>query len=1072
MPLINTAVPNLIQGVSQQPDATRFSGQCEEQENALSSVAGGLRKRPNTRHVAKLLDTAIDKDSFVHFINRNDDEKYVLIHDGEVIRAWNIITGAPATINGAGSYSYTPPAENYLHAPSPKYSLKGLTVADNTFILNTKHSVYLNQNKTDPLNKEALVFIKQGDYGKQYKVKVDALPTDFANYVPATAIVGLVRYTQRSWDNGGWTRPDRGSDPAGRKRYYTRYAWRVNSVALTSIGGAALGGAGYYAPPNVTISSSSGVSVDPVLRANMNGSVVNGTNISSISVRNASQNSIAGLGTRTTSSRTYYGETAPTVTVTISPSATTTSGVIELTGECRSGKASDSSTQYPRSSSTENISALLATGADLGGMTGHSATKPMSGTAADEIGSRFTVTRKNNLIVMTKKDTWDGDFTITTEDGLANTGIQSVYKEIDSISSLPLFAKNGFKIKVKGDLDLDQDDYYVEFITNSGGEFGEGSWNECAGYDIEKGFDSASMPVSIVNNDLNAFTIEPLSFSDRTAGDEFSNPNPSFVGTTISSMFFFKNRLGFLSNDNVILGEAGIGAINNDSGIFEYNFFRKTVSSLLDDDVIDVSVSSSKIVELNKAVGFQENLILFSSNGQFVMKGGELLTPKTVAITPVTNFDYEDSVPPLALGSYIYYPFTRGTFTGLREFTVNATTDNYDSVEITEHVPSYIPRNIVEMKGTTAEDMIVMLSDDENDTLYIYNYFWNNNQKVLSAWSKFTFTGEIRGIEFIESTLHAVIVNNGETHLVELPLESGLTDEAGFVTHLDMRCYKTVAQGDTSITLPYNPADNSIEAYTQDGLKLNSTNAGNAVTLTKPMATSPNLSVTEMVAGRQYTIVSVGTTDFRNLGIRSTTRMENNLIEGQTYQIVTEGTDFTNAGAADNLVGTVFTAGPNASTGTTGQAVNISVGTSFYAINSGTGTGVVSEPNVWVGIPYKMKYTFSEQIFKAKAGQGSSPSNAAKLMVRNGSIYFDKTGFFKVKVTPKHRDTTENVFTPDIVGSSTLGSLDLDSGFYRFPVFTKAQDTTITIENESALPSNLQSAEFESFLHSRSNRYG
>ena len=1070
MPLINTPVPNLIQGVSQQPDATRFAGQCEEQENALSSVAGGLRKRPNTRHVAKLLDTAISSDSFVHFINRSDSEKYVLIHDGQVIRAWNIITGKPATINGAGSYSYTPPAENYLYAPSPKYSLKGLTVSDNTFILNTKHSVYLNQNKTDPLDKEALVFIKQGDYGKQYKVKVDAMPTSFANHVSATAIVGLVRYTQSSWDNGGQIRPSRSANWTPM-RYYTRYAWRVNSVALTSLNGAPLGGAGYYAPPNVTISSSTGVSVDPVLRANMNGSVINGTNIGSISVQNASQNSIAGLGSRSQYSRTYYGETAPTVSVIISPSTSTTSGVIELSGECLSGKAASSSTQYPRSASTENISALLATGTDRGGMAGYSATKPMDGTDADEIGSRFTVTRKNNLIVMTKRGNWDGDFTITTEDGLSNTGMQSVYKEIDSISSLPLFAKNGFKVKVKGDLDLDQDDYYVEFITNSGGEFGEGSWNECAGYDIEKGFDSASMPVSVVNNDLNAFTIEPLSFSDRTAGDEFSNPNPSFVGTTISSMFFFKNRLGFLSKDNVILGEAGIGAINNDSGIFEYNFFRKTVSSLLDDDVIDVSVSSAKIVDLTKAVGFQENLILFSSNGQFVMKGGELLTPKTVAITPVTNFDYEDSVPPLALGSFIYYPFTRGKFTGLREFTVNANTDNYDSVEITEHVPSYIPRNIVEMKGTTAEDMIVMLSDNENDTLYIYNYFWNNNQKVLSAWSKFTFTGEIRGIEFIESTLYAVIVNNGETNLVELPLESGLTDEAGFVTHLDMRCYKTVAQGGTSITLPYTPADNSVEVYTQDGLKLNSTNAGNTVTLTSPMATSPNLSVTKMVAGRQYTIVSVGTTDFRSLGIRSTTRMENNLVEGQTYQIVTEGTGFTTAGATDNLVGTVFTAGPLASTGTTGRAVNISVGTSFYATNSGTGTGVVSEPNVWVGIPYTMKYTFNEQIFKAKSGNGTSPSNAAKLLIRNGSIYFDDTAFFKVKVTPKFRDTYENIFTPDVVGSTTIGTLNLDSGFYRFPVFTKAQDTKIEIENDSALPSNFQSAEFESFLHSRSARY-
>jgi hypothetical protein len=118
-----------------------------------------------------------------------------------------------------------------------------------------------------------------------------------------------------------------------------------------------------------------------------------------------------------------------------------------------------------------------------------------------------------------------------------------------------------------------------------------------------------------------------------------------------------------------------------------------------------------------------------------------------------------------------------------------------------------------------------------------------------------------------------------------------------------------------------------------------------------------------------------------------------------------------------------------------------------------------------------MKYTFSEQLFKAKAGNGTSPSNAAVMKIRNGSVYFDKTAYFKVKVTPKFRDTYENVFTPDVVGSTTIGSLNLGSGFYRFPVFTKPKDTVITIENESALPSNFQSAEFESFVHSRSTRY-
>ena len=90
MALINTSVPNLIQGVSQQPDATRFAGQCEEQKNALSSVADGLKKRPNTRHIARLIMTAIDSNSFIHFIDRDDNEKYVVIHDGTKIRTFNL----------------------------------------------------------------------------------------------------------------------------------------------------------------------------------------------------------------------------------------------------------------------------------------------------------------------------------------------------------------------------------------------------------------------------------------------------------------------------------------------------------------------------------------------------------------------------------------------------------------------------------------------------------------------------------------------------------------------------------------------------------------------------------------------------------------------------------------------------------------------------------------------------------------------------------------------------------------------------------------------------------------------
>tara|TARA_R110001592_G_scaffold11677_4_gene57257 strand:+ start:431 stop:2737 length:2307 start_codon:yes stop_codon:yes gene_type:complete len=768
MPLINTSVPNLIQGVSQQPDATRFASQCEEQENALSSVAEGLKKRPNTRHLARLLTSAISSNAKVHFINRTQDERYVAIHDG-TLRIFNLASGVEATITDNTSSS------GYLTAgiTNPREDLDLLTVADYTFVLNKNKTVESLTDTTDPISLRPYFFVKQGAYTTNYTINIDG----------------------------------------------------------------------------------------------------NGYGMQTLDTTTGNPNS------------------------------------------------NDSSVVRNRFTNHTQI---------------HTVTAPIG---------------NNGLYA-------DSDATsASTQDGLGDTGLGMVHREVGYISDLPTFCINNHKVKISGDSDLNQDDYYVKFQTAGGASAGQGSWEETSGGSISKGIDTSTMPHRLVNTALDEFSLNLCNLDERQAGDNDSNPHPSFVDKKIQSIFFFKNRLGFVSNDSVVMSEAG----------YFFNFYRTTVSSLLDSAPIDVTVASTKVTNLKSAIGFQGNLVIFADNQQFILRGGDILTPKTISISAATSFDSEDSVKPLALGSYIYFPFTRGNYTGVRELSVDSNTNNYDAAEITEHVPSYVPKDIIAMSGTSSEDMIALLSNDEKGSLYIYNYFWNNNQKVLSAWSKFTFTGEIRGIEFIESSLYAVIVNNGETNLVEMPLESGLTDAAGYVTHLDMRVASTVSNGSSTITLPYTPADNSVEVYTTDGLKLNATNSGATVTLAQ---------------------------------------------------------------------------------------------------------AVTADTTVFTGIPYTMKYTFSEQLFKAKAGNGTSPSNAAKMRIRNGSINFANSAYFKVKVTPKHRDTYENVFTPDVVGSSVIGSLTLGSGFYRFPVFTKPQDTTITIENESALPSTFQSAEFESFVHSRSNRYG
>jgi hypothetical protein len=931
MPLINTAVPNLIQGVSQQPDATRFAGQCEEQENALSSVADGLKKRPNTRHVARLLEEAIDADSFVHFINRDDAEKYVVIHTGDGIEAWNIVSGVKCSVNGYTT-PLTPPS--YLQTNTPRESIKALTVADNTFIVNKEITASLSQTKTPALEKKGFVYIAQGDYEKKYEVTIGGnISGAVASTVATFDVTVSDAYYYRGWE-----------------MFY------ISDVSITNAGEGYPAGTPTELNVNIDFGDLGGyvngqwtyanIVSQPVVEITL---VDDGTGNGTKKVGSVSITQQGGFGQHNTeiSGGDFAFDYNASVSLAVQGDIATGATHVFSTIGTRNTVSADAS--------TDNIAKSLLNDSYESGVFNTVAFN--TDTIFDPAGANhLTATREGYTIIIEHNEV-EGDFSLTTDDGLGGSGIKGIYKRTNSLADLPTKAPNNFVVEVVGDAELDQDNYWVKFTTNSGQDYGDGAWEETVAPNISEGFDVNSMPMTIRSTNLNTLEVVALDYESRNAGDEDTNPNPSFVGKTINDVVFFKNRLGFITDDSVVFSEAGEF----------FNFYRTTVSSLLDSEPIDITVSSTKVTKLKAATIFQENLMLFADNVQFVMKGGDLFTPKTVSVSPTTNFSLDDSVDPLPLGSYVYFPFTRGSFTGVRELALSANTETYDAVEVTEHVPAYVPSNIIAMAGTTSEDVIALLSANEKGSLYIYNYFWNNNQKVLSAWSKFTFDGEIRGMEFIDSTLFLIVTNATETNLVEMPLESGLKDNAGYVTHLDSRVSATVDNGDDTITLPYTPEDNSVEVYTADGLKLNCTNSGATVTLA--------------------------------------------------------------------------------------QAVS-------------------ADTDVWVGIPYTMKYTFSEQLFKAKAGNGKSPSNAAKMMIRNGSLYYADTSYFKVKVTPKFRDTYENVFTPDVVGSSTIGSLSLDSGFYRFPVFTKPQDTTITIENESALPSTFQSAEFESFVHSRSNRYG
>ena len=138
MPLVSTSIPNLLNGVSQQPPPLRQLTQGETQTNALSSVIDGLIKRPPTEHIAKVLNTSLTN-AAIHVINRGVDQQHVLIITSDNVTA-NVyvfdLAGNQLTVTNVGATQIA-----YLVCPNPAQDLKFLTVADFTFIVNTTKTV-------------------------------------------------------------------------------------------------------------------------------------------------------------------------------------------------------------------------------------------------------------------------------------------------------------------------------------------------------------------------------------------------------------------------------------------------------------------------------------------------------------------------------------------------------------------------------------------------------------------------------------------------------------------------------------------------------------------------------------------------------------------------------------------------------------------------------------------------------------------------------------------------------------------------------------------------------------------
>ena len=490
----------------------------------------------------------------------------------------------------------------------------------------------------------------------------------------------------------------------------------------------------------------------------------------------------------------------------------------------------------------------------------------------------FAIARNGPVIHIKKND--GSDFSIDGNDSQGNTKMTVIKDTVQQFTDLPNVSPNGYVVEVAGDESTDFDNYYVKFTTNNGNAFEEGQWSETVEAGIPFKFNYDTMPHVLIRQadgnfrfarvDGDSYTASGQSFNlpkwgERIVGDLVSAPDPSFIGNKINNVFFFRNRLGFLAGDNVIL-----------STVSEFfNFFPETVISVLDTEPIDVAASHTKVAILKHAVTMGEKLILFSEQTQFVLSSSaDNLTPSTANVLVQTEFESNAAAQPVGSGSSIYFLTKKGSFAGIREYIIAGNQQIQDAANTTIHVPRLIPSGIFKMAVSNNQDILVLLGTENPNKLYVNRWLYGEGfTKALNAWFTFTINSNrsILNIDFIGTDLIMVIQEANGVTLEKIPFETNFREpNAEFEYHLDHKVTEATSgvsvaynssTGISTFTVPYRlRADmNIVGRYLASGETSTFVDAqGNTKTLVSGQA----LTTTNATNGSTSTITATG--DFRN----------------------------------------------------------------------------------------------------------------------------------------------------------------------------------------------------------------
>jgi len=380
------------------------------------------------------------------------------------------------------------------------------------------------------------------------------------------------------------------------------------------------------------------------------------------------------------------------------------------------------------------------------------------------------------------------------DDTFGNEASLGVWTTLDDAEKLPAqipAALDGFIVKISGGTSAEFDDYFLKYSDSTK------TWKETTAPGVKTTLDPATMP-HVLYRLTGGFLFDEYEgiitdgsaldgvskWESRTSGGLDELQDPSFIGNTLNNIFFHKNRLGFLTDDNIILSSTG-----------EYGkFFVSTIQNVLDDDVIDLAVASTDVTILRHAVSTAGSLVLFSDDTQFQLTALEgPLTPNSADISPLSNYTYGKGANAKAIGNRIFFSNQAGGYSQIYSYKISDKGSQVtEAIPMTLHIPSYIDKSVSRIIGHDVLGYTFLEIADTPKELIVLTSVVRGKEDLQNAFHKWTFDKEIVSTHIINNELYILFKNGDLTHM--------LLETPGDFTNTSYLDRYNVTDGDTEYT--------------------------------------------------------------------------------------------------------------------------------------------------------------------------------------------------------------------------------------------------------------------------------